>query len=801
MSVAPPGPAGVQTIPSHITAETAPEAAVRLRRLGYLVLPIPPGRKSPPPRGWVETEAEYVIPDGSNLAIATRGELSILITNDEPATAWATARYGSPHVWSRRGGHWYFRSLPGQKNEANTTTAVGTIELHVRNKYALIPPSVHPEGTPEEPLYRWGERPLPALGDLPDVPDLRDLFHPKGTHHAGLLRISCAAAAAGKPEAQVFQELREWVDGHLPDPDAHPDAELRDMAQSAVGKYGTPPPTSGAADPFEGLREAVAQIGRCLRHPNARTADGMVPLLLVDLLVDQYGDTLRYDVDSGHFRVYRDGIWPEDRTGAGEHCVLELLGRIDDWTLKLLEHPVTQQWFKDWKALHEAEKQQQRKAGVSERNLPKLRDVTPPPSPVPGIDDETWKVAVLGAEDLRTFRAERSHRREVDDAIHVLRTRPEIAIESKGMNSDPWTLPVRTGLLDLKSGMVRPYDMTSIWTWKSPYVPNRLKPPEKWLAFLEKFAPTPEVRGYLQRLAYYCLTGDTGEQAVFDLWGPGRNGKTTWIEVVAGLIPGATVRADPATFGERATDRIPNDLARLRGARLVVVPEPPRGMRLNEDLIHRFSGGDQISARFLHREYFEYVPSAKLLFYGSEKLRIVGQTPATWRRFKFIKALNSFPVPGEPENLKNYHTTLLAEEGDAILAWALDARQDFLAHGLATPTAIAEDTQELREEADWLAAFLLDCVSPRINSIVPAAAMRNALAGWAIENNEPALLKTSARRLSTELVERGYKKSTRHGSAYSWADVTLTSLGVRCAERGAPPVASVRQRNLDGEQD
>jgi len=125
-------------------------------------------------------------------------------------------------------------------NEANAETSVGAMELHVRNKYALVPPSVHPSGKP----YEW-VRPLPRVAELPECPDLRDLWHPRGTHHAQLLRMSAAKAHEGASPERIAAELRVYRDAHLPDPEAHPDQELAQLASSAVVKLGGHVPSGG----------------------------------------------------------------------------------------------------------------------------------------------------------------------------------------------------------------------------------------------------------------------------------------------------------------------------------------------------------------------------------------------------------------------------------------------------------------------------------------------------------------------------------------------------------------------------
>ena len=199
---------------------------------GYFLLPIPRKAKYPPPAGWVDRKEPFEIPADSNVAIGVRGDVAILITNDERSTAWASEQFSLPNVRSVRGGHWYFRAREGQANEANKLTPVGMMEFHVRNKYALIPPSIHPSGA----TYQW-VRPLIPVAELAEAPDLRDLWNPGGAHHARLLSMSAAAAHAGENADSILAQLTTWRNGHLPDPQAHPDRELQEMAKSAFDKF------------------------------------------------------------------------------------------------------------------------------------------------------------------------------------------------------------------------------------------------------------------------------------------------------------------------------------------------------------------------------------------------------------------------------------------------------------------------------------------------------------------------------------------------------------------------------------
>jgi P4 family phage/plasmid primase-like protien len=272
--------------------------AEETRALGYFLLPIPAGRKEPPPAGWLTRAEPYEVPAGGNVAIGVRGEIAILITNDERSTSWATEQFGKPHVRSVRGAHWYFRARKGQANESNKETPVGAMELHVRNKYALIPPSIHPSGA----AYGW-VRPLPKIAELPECPDLRELWHPSGSHHSKLLAMSSAKARAGAPEEQIAAELRAYRDSHLRDSAAHPDRELEDMARSAVEKFGRSQAAASLREtgPTEGAPDYID-----LFDENGKP---QWDAFIAHLESEFHFSAMR---DTGELLVYRGGVYEPD---------------------------------------------------------------------------------------------------------------------------------------------------------------------------------------------------------------------------------------------------------------------------------------------------------------------------------------------------------------------------------------------------------------------------------------------------------------------------------------------------------
>ena len=57
---------------------------------------------------------------------------------------------------------------------------------------------------------------------------------------------------------------------------------------------------------------------------------------------------------------------------------------------------------------------------------------------------------------------------------------------------------------------------------------------------------------------------------------------------------------------------------------------------LAEALVKQLTGGDRVTARFLHGEYFDFVPAFKLFLAVNHKPIIKGTDHAIWRRVRLI---------------------------------------------------------------------------------------------------------------------------------------------------------------------
>jgi putative DNA primase/helicase len=246
-----------------------------------------------------------------------------------------------------------------------------------------------------------------------------------------------------------------------------------------------------------------------------------------------------------------------------------------------------------------------------------------------------------------------------------------------------------------------------------------------WHAFLNRISAGDEaLQQYLQRVCGYALTGLTREHALFFLWGTGGNGKGTFITTVAGILGGtAPIETFTATF----SDRHPTDLAGLRGARLVTATETEEGRRWAEAKIKTLTGGDQISARFMRQDFFDYLPQFKLMISGNHKPGLRSVDEAIRRRFNLLPFTVTIPKEERDQELGDK----LKAEWPGILQWMLDGCVCWQERGLAPPEAVTAATAAYLEQQDSIAAWLDECCDRNANAWERSQTLFASWKAWA----------------------------------------------------------------------
>jgi hypothetical protein len=218
-----------------------------------------------------------------------------------------------------------------------------------------------------------------------------------------------------------------------------------------------------------------------------------------------------------------------------------------------------------------------------------------------------------------------------DTIKRILRSQDaaKLAAMVRGAQSEP-PIPVRAEQADIEPRpltrghepiqpvkdrpRIRPHRREDYLMKLAPVVYDPTAQCPQYLAFLRRiFNKDQALIDFVQRLGGYCLTGKTDERVVVLLYGTGHNGKTTLLETWKGLLGDYAVATPISTLMVKRGEGIPNDVARLQGARLVIATEGEQGQRLAESLVKRLTGGDTLVASYLFKEWFEFEPQFKIL--------------------------------------------------------------------------------------------------------------------------------------------------------------------------------------------
>lgn len=322
--------------------------------------------------------------------------------------------------------------------------------------------------------------------------------------------------------------------------------------------------------------------------------------------------------------------------------------------------------------------------------------------------DDCRLVGYLIAEHLRaagaaTKTAHIASAKVLRGVESIAATNPAVALTNDKWDANPWVIGTPSGTIDLNTGKVRRALPGALVTKLAAVAPGDGEP-ALWLRFLhEAVAGDQEMIGFLQRWCGYCLTGSTQEHAFAFIHGPGGNGKSVFLNAVAGILGDYSVTAAMETFTEARNDRHSTELAMLTGARLVTASETEQGRGFAEAKVKAITGGDPITARFMRQDNFTFQPQFKLMIAGNHAPSLRNVDEAMRRR------LNILPFVVKPANPDAELEAKLRAEWPQILAWMIAGCLAWQSNGLQRPAAVAGATEAYFADQDVFGQWLDDC--------------------------------------------------------------------------------------------
>ncbi len=361
-----------------------------------------------------------------------------------------------------------------------------------------------------------------------------------------------------------------------------------------------------------------------------------------------------------------------------------------------------------------------------------------------------------------------------------------LPISPAELDVDPYLLNCQNGTLDLRTGRLRQHSRGDLITKVTPveYIPDARAP--RWEEFLHQvFEGDEEMVSFMRRAAGYSLLGTQPEHVMFVLYGIGRNGKGIFVETLRSVLGDDYGRTAPVSMLlAKDQEGIPNDLAGLRGARLVTAAEPNEGRRLDEGRVKALTGGDTLTARFLHGEFFDFSPAFTLWLSTNHKPVIRGTDDGIWSRLRLVPFNVRFYLPDEPQPIdippeRKADTKLrdkLVDEYQGILTWMVQGFLEWKRVGsLQSPERVREATKSYRAGEDVLGGFLDECCVFEENAAASAKELYGAYSQWAGESGERPLSQIA---VGKKLQERGLDAVTMGtgGKRYrAWVGIRVRS--------------------------
>lgn len=319
--------------------------------------------------------------------------------------------------------------------------------------------------------------------------------------------------------------------------------------------------------------------------------------------------------------------------------------------------------------------------------------------------------AAIDIEDLdmrgktASFAVRSESRQRLDACLALAKSEHPMADSGMNWDADPYLLGVTNGVVDLRTGIIRPGQPEDRLTMRVPVEYNDKAECPRWEQFLHQvFKCDAELIGFVQRAIGYSLTGSVLEQVLFLCYGNGSNGKSVFLNLLR-LLAGDYAQNIPFTVLEQQQrPTLTNDLAAMAGKRLVTSSETNESTRLNEARIKALTGGDPITARFLYSESFTYEPVAKFWLAVNHLPQVRDDSYGFWRRVRVLPFKEQFKGKDADKEL----FFKLKEELPGILNWAIKGTLNWQLVGLAAPSAVMTATDAYKRDNDELDGFFSD---------------------------------------------------------------------------------------------
>lgn len=311
-------------------------------------------------------------------------------------------------------------------------------------------------------------------------------------------------------------------------------------------------------------------------------------------------------------------------------------------------------------------------------------------------------------EDAVAYKKYAIKRRDTKNIAATLKeARPMLEVEQRNLDADEFMLNTPTLTYDLRQGIKFPMEhRPEHFITKQTTVDPASDGADIWASALDTFfLKDTDLIDYVQRMVGLSAIGKVYVEALIIAYGEGRNGKSTFWNVIARVLGtySGNISADMLTVGCRRN--VKPELAEAKGKRMLIAAELEEGMRLNTANVKQLCSTDEIYAEKKYKDPFSYTPTHTLVLYTNHLPKVGAIDKGTWRRLIVIPF--DAKIEGSAD-IKNYADYLFEKAGGAILTWVIEGARKVIAdnYKIDPPQKVRDAIEHYKESNDWLSYFL-----------------------------------------------------------------------------------------------
>ena len=353
---------------------------------------------------------------------------------------------------------------------------------------------------------------------------------------------------------------------------------------------------------------------------------------------------------------------------------------------------------------------------------------------------------------------------------------PSMTCEEHDFDKQPWLLPVKNGVIDLRTGALtsgRPDDMLTR-ALDIDYDPHADYTPIT--TFLDEVSGDPEISAFIKRYLGYAITGHSYEQHIAVFIGPGRNGKGILFSMLADVMGPYYHTINRGMIIEQRNEPSPSSTSEhkysLLGKRIIVGAETNKGQKIDAAAVKDLTGDDIIVCRPNFKSEINFLPSHTLFLHTNHIPIGLTKEFSLRQRLLVIEfpymyvddveaEAKKYPRQADKFRKKDpYLKEKLKAHRQGMLRWLVEGCREWQQQGLSPPQSVIDRVNNLSDEEDYVSQFVADCLvyqeaePNKPQRRIACTSMFDAFKWWWSVNMD-SRARPSMKSINKELRERG----------------------------------------------